>query len=103
LQTVNISTQDCDCLAFIPNAFTPNGDDRNDIYKIEPRCITANFSISIYNRFGERVFQSQSPDNGWNGLYNGQRCEVGTYFFFLHFRGPRGNDIEKKGDLMLIR
>lgn len=101
--SVNIRTQECDCLAFIPNAFTPNGDDRNDIYKIDPRCMTANFSMSIYNRFGERVFQSQSPDIGWDGLQRGQLCDVGTYFYFIHFTGPRGNDIERKGDLMLLR
>ncbi|RYZ49532.1 MAG: hypothetical protein EOP49_16065, partial [Sphingobacteriales bacterium] len=64
VDSVNIKMQDCRCSAFIPNAFSPNGDGNNDVYRVNTQCAVNQFSLSIYNRFGQRVFQSTSPDKG---------------------------------------
>jgi len=101
--SVRIETEDCTCKAFIPNAFTPNGDQHNDEYKITISCSVANFAFSIYNRYGQRIFQGSTPDAGWDGTFNGEPADVGTYFFYLKYKGPRGDDFEKKGDLVLLR
>lgn len=101
--SVKIEMEHCACKAFIPNAFSPNGDQHNDEYRVRTNCNATDFSLSIFNRFGQRIFQTTSPDKGWNGSFNGQPSDVGTYFFFLKYKGPRGDLFERKGDLALIR
>ncbi len=89
---------------WLPNAFTPNGDSHNDIFGI----ITDNPNIevvelSVYNRWGQRVFSSQGR-NGWDGNQSGKPADVGTYFYFLRYKlsGTEAN-FQKKGDVVLIR
>jgi gliding motility-associated-like protein len=101
--SVKIEMQDCTCKTFIPNAFSPNDDGLNDVFKVSTICTSSDFSISIYNRMGQRVFQSTSQDKGWDGTYNDQPCDVSTYFYYLKFTGPRGDAFVKKGDLILLR
>ncbi len=101
--SVTIEMQNCDCRSFVPNAFSPNGDQANDVYKIRTNCNATNFVMSIYNRYGQRVFTTQSPDKGWDGTFNGEAMDVGTYFYYIKFKGPRGDDFERKGDLILLR
>jgi hypothetical protein len=44
-----------------------------------------------------------SPDKSWDGTFNGQPSDIGTYFFYIKFKGPRGDDFEQKGDIILLR
>jgi len=63
---------DCNCQIFLPNAFTPNGDGLNDIFLPQIRCSTLeliNYSLSLYNRWGEKVFYTTDKSKGWNGKY----------------------------------
>jgi gliding motility-associated-like protein len=101
--SVKIEMENCDCKSFIPNAFSPNGDQQNDVFKVNTICTVTNFSMSIYNRYGQRIFQTNSLDKGWDGTYSGQPSDLGTYFFYIKFKGPRGDDFEKKGDIILLR
>jgi gliding motility-associated-like protein len=101
--SVKIMMENCDCKTFIPNAFSPNGDQKNDVFKVNTRCTASNFVLSIYNRYGQRIFQTTDPDKGWDGTFNGQPSDIGTYFFYIKFKGPRGDDFEKKGDIVLVR
>jgi gliding motility-associated-like protein len=103
IDSITIAMENCDCRSFVPNAFSPNGDQINDEFKVRTNCNATNFTMSIYNRYGQRVFRTQSPDAGWDGTFNGNAMDVGTYFFYLKFKGPRGDDFERKGDLMLLR
>lgn len=101
--SVRIAMEDCSCKAFLPNAFTPNGDQHNDVYKARISCQVSNFTLSVYNRYGQRIFQGNTPDSGWDGTFNGAPADVGTYFFYLRYKGPRGDTFERKGDLVLLR
>ncbi len=101
--SVRIEMEDCNCKAFIPNAFTPNADGNNDVFKVNTICTSTNFSMSIYNRYGQRIFQSTSQDKGWDGTFNGQPVDIGTYFYYIKFTGPRRDSFEKKGDIILFR
>lgn len=101
--SIRITIDRCDCPSFIPNAFSPNGDQLNDAFIMFPNCSYSNFSMSIYNRFGQRIFYSTRPDKGWDGQYQGGIADAGTYFYYIRFEGPRGDSFEKKGDLVLIR
>jgi gliding motility-associated-like protein len=101
--SVRIQVQNCDCKIFIPNVFSPNGDGNNDTYGIQLACQTAQYSLSIYNRYGQRIYQSTSPTAAWDGTYNGQPLDAGTYFYYIKLKGPTGTEMEHKGDIMLIR
>ena len=98
-----LSVENCDCRTFIPNAFSPNQDGNNDVFVVNTGCEVDNFSLSIFNRFGQRLFQSQDAAKGWDGTHNGTPVDVGTYFYYIKFKGPRGDEFVQKGDVVLIR
>lgn len=92
---------------FFPNAFTPNGDFKNDefkafLYNIDLDRIT-DFSILIANRFGEIVFKSNNPALGWDGNLKTKKCDIGTYYYVCKFTTPEGKKYDLKGDILLIR
>jgi gliding motility-associated-like protein len=91
---------------FLPNAFTPNSDSRNDTYFGEGIMDGAsNFRMSIWNRWGELVFESTDPNEGWNGrkLNTGRESPNGVYVVLVSYNEPRGQLVEIKGYATLIR
>ncbi len=104
--SIRVIGEACRCSAQVPNAFTPNGDGINDAFApvIEFGCSPSTYILSIYNRYGERIFQSADLDNAWEGTYKGQAADAGIYFYELYFRGGTGQrQYYYKGDIMLIR
>lgn len=94
------------CTPYIPNAFTPNADGKNDIFRIGHHGDMIILDFKIYNRFGELVYSSEDPDGGWDGYYKGIKAELGTYYYYA--RIICGNDkkdkvIFMKGDVTLIQ
>lgn len=91
------------CTIFFPSAFTPNGDGLNDLARLAGNTfgITA-CDISIYNRFGERVFHTTNKDFGWDGIYHNTPQLVGTYYYYITFV-LLDERYEMKGDIILIR
>jgi gliding motility-associated-like protein len=91
---------------FMPNAFTPNGDSSNDAFLGKGALEGAtNFNMSIWNRWGEMVFETNDPNEGWNGRQKntGGVSPAGVYVYVVRFRGPRGEDFEYKGYATLVR
>ncbi|MCB0636975.1 MAG: gliding motility-associated C-terminal domain-containing protein, partial [Lewinella sp.] len=91
---------------YLPNAFTPNGDGTNDEYRGKGLLPGAtNFQLTIWNRWGERLFRTDDPFAGWNGRKNnvGREAPPGVYLVIVTFRGPRGEPYELKGQATLIR
>lgn len=102
--SVKIETVSCDCKTFIPTAFSPNTDGKNDLFEIRMNCLNLIlFELSIYNRYGQQLFHSNTNTKGWDGYFNDQPADVGTYFFSLRYKTNTGDIIERKGDLSLIR
>ncbi len=89
-------------LVDVPNAFTPNGDNRNDEVHVKGFGISK-MNWKIFNRWGTLVFESTSPDIGWNGYYKGvlQPQEVYTYVLDIIFFDNKR--YQKKGDITLLR
>jgi gliding motility-associated-like protein len=91
---------------FLPNAFTPNDDAINDVFigKGFLRGIKS-FEMSIWNRWGEEVFRSDDPLQGWNGRKNnhGQPLPTGVYTCLVRYAGPRGDLVELRGQATLVR
>ncbi|MES2702175.1 MAG: gliding motility-associated C-terminal domain-containing protein [Bacteroidota bacterium] len=96
----------CDCEAFLPNAFSPNGDRNNDIYRplFKPGCLISRYAFSIYNRWGERVFYTENPYEYWDGSYKNEKADMGVFMFYLTYAvNPDYPVRTKKGDLTLVR
>ena len=86
----------------IPNAFTPNGDGMNDQLCFNADVLTE-FSIAIFNRWGQCVYQSDDATRCWDGTFRGQRCLAGVYTYTCHIRCHNGVETDFKGDVTLIR
>lgn len=86
----------------IPSAFTPNNDGKNDCFGVPFWVVTSNFSMSVYNRWGVRVFYSTDPGSCWAGMVNGQEAPVGVYAYFISAKTICG-EVSKKGTFVLIR
>jgi gliding motility-associated-like protein len=88
----------------IPNAFTPNGDGKNDVFRVPPSTILDIRHFSIYNRLGERVFMTDHLNAGWDGASNGRQQPAGNYVWVLEYRDWFSGKIEMRtGTVLLIR
>jgi gliding motility-associated-like protein len=104
--TVIISSEMCQCFTNIPNAFSPNNDGYNDYFLpvIEQGCLVKHYVFNIYNRFGQRIYHSATPQTGWNGYHNNLPADAGAYFYEVSFEGgTKGKRYYYKGDFLLIR
>ncbi|MBL7765705.1 MAG: CotH kinase family protein [Chitinophagaceae bacterium] len=93
-----------DKTVFIPNAFTPNKDGKNDKFGIQVGLDATGLDMVLYDRWGKQVYQNTKLNGGWDGTYsNGKNADVGTYQYIIKVRF-RDNSIETfKGDFTLIR
>lgn len=87
----------------MPSAFTPNGDGLNDIYKPLPGMDIRFFSMRIYNRFGQIIFQSYDPEKGWDGTFRGKEQNTGTYVWVLKGINSEGKLVTHSGTVILLR
>ena len=89
---------------FFPNAFTPNNDGINDIFKPGIYGALADYKLNIYNRFGQMVFQTSDSVIGWNGIFSGVRQAADVYLWTCQYRWFLGKKTdEKSGTVVLIR
>lgn len=86
-----------------PNAFTPNGDGRNDRFKAVALGIRDFQYLAVYNRWGQRVFYSTDAGQGWDGTLGGQPQVTGVYVWMAAGVDYHGNTIQRKGTVILIR
>ena len=89
-------------LADVPNAFTPNGDGKNEIFYVRGYGITK-MNFRIYNRWGQVVFETSTQDIGWDGKFKGVPQPMDSYAYTLTVEFGDGTSFAKKGDLTLIR
>ena len=91
------------CKLLMPTAFTPNGDGVNDIFKIKYHNFIHDFKMSIYNRSGEVIFETNDALKGWDGTWHGKPQETGTYIWYISLTDYEGNKSANKGVVTLIR
>lgn len=100
--TIEVVPISCDePLVFVPNTFTPNADGKNDVLYVRSSILTE-FTLRIYNRWGELIFESSSYDKGWDGSFKGKMCEQGVYDYYLQGVCINGEKIIKKGNITLL-
>lgn len=100
--TANI-TIDFTSQTFMPNAFSPNGDGLNDIFKIQNVRFERLILFNIYNRFGNLIFSTQDVNKGWDGTIDGKPAPSDVYFYMIQLGFGNSNTQTIKGDVTLIR
>ncbi len=88
---------------FMPNAFSPNGDGINDVFKIGNYGYHKLMEFRVFNRWGQEVFFTTDPSEGWNGRYKDGPADVGTYHYYVKLRKQEGEEQIFKGDVTLLR
>ncbi|KAK6024861.1 putative dGTPase [Ostertagia ostertagi] len=103
--TIALVPYDNCCKPVIPDAFTPNGDGRNDRFRVLFKGDVKLESFSVYNRYGQRIFYTTATEAGWDGTWNDRNQDAGTYFYYIRLVcGNKGNNVQEyKGDITLIR
>lgn len=94
LSTVDIS---------FPTAFSPNGDNRNDVLMMLGGKNAKSVSVQIWNRWGQLVFSSTDITKGWDGNYNGSPAQTGVYAYFIKYVDANGDEKTSKGNITLLR
>ena len=87
----------------MPNAFSPNGDTHNDVYKAKEYQSIVEFHAYIFNRWGQKLFEWTNPAEGWDGNYNGNPVKEGVYFVVVKARGADGIVYNIRKDVNLLR
>ncbi len=89
----------CSCQLFAPSAFTPNGDGLNDIFRPQIKCKTLevlNYRLSLYNRWGQKVFYSTELMKGWDGKYKGTAQGTDVFVWMMQYDLKGGSTMEHK-------
>jgi len=89
------------CDFMVPNIFTPNGDSYNPHFHLDSICDVKDFKIEIFNRWGDRMFQSNDPKFKWDGTLDSQKVANGTYFYIIAYQ-PHEIWYFKKGTLTIV-
>jgi gliding motility-associated-like protein len=107
IEYFTVQVNSCDeILYYVPNSFTPDGDEFNNVFQpvFTSGFDASNFHLSIYNRWGELIFESYDASKGWDGYYNGVLCQDGVYTWKIIFKLP---DTDERrilmGHVVLIR
>ena len=86
---------------FIPNTFTPNGDDHNELFVIKGDYIV-NFKMQVFNKWGAQLFESNSISKGWDGTFENTKVEQGSYYYNIELLGEDNKVFKKTGRVNLV-
>jgi gliding motility-associated-like protein len=100
---VNVDRPACEPpFVFLPNAFSPNGDGSNDVLFVRGEFVDR-VELMIYNRWGEKVFETRDQSIGWDGTFNGKELEPGVFGYYLFVTCEGGGEHQQQGSINLIR
>lgn len=106
-RTASLEVQEiCEPSVFVPNAFTPDDDGLNDVFKAYVNNVQL-YNFRVINRRGQVIFYTENPSEGWDGKYEGQDAPIGVYVYRINYQGldEDGIKVKKKllGTVTLIR
>lgn len=87
----------------MPNAFSPNQDHINDTYKVKEYQNIVEFRATIFNRWGQKLYEWTNVEGEWDGTYRGKDVKQGTYFVLVKARGADGQTYNIRKDVNLLR
>jgi gliding motility-associated-like protein len=79
-----------DFVIYLPNIFSPNGNGVNDVFRPLGSQYNRKYTMEIYNRWGEKIFETHDVSEGWDGKYKGQDCQDGIYHCYVHILPVKG-------------
>jgi gliding motility-associated-like protein len=101
-ESIIVKNQGCINIS-IPTAFTPNGDGNNDTFKPKIPMAVTDYKMIIWNRYGQIIYETNQPQQGWDGTYKGQQQPIGAYLYSISLKDIAGLPLQKTGDVTLIR
>ena len=94
----------CTCEDEVPELISPNGDNVNDEFRLYSDCPAEDYTLFIFNRWGQRVFESTNPEQVWDGTINGTPQNSDVYLYRMVFRFPNTEEVQvREGAFNLIR
>jgi gliding motility-associated-like protein len=107
-QEIEVVIEDCEdlCEVVIPTAFSPDNNGVNDLYRVINACDDdmTYFEFRIYNRWGELVYFTDNPNEGWDGIYQGDKAPLAVYIYHVEYKKVNSDKIKSlKGNVTLIR
>lgn len=87
---------------FVPTAFSPNGDNNNDLLHVIGAGIKE-FDLSVYDRWGELVFRTTEKNEGWDGTFKGSPLDAAVFVYYFSATMDDGSKITEKGNITLVR
>jgi gliding motility-associated-like protein len=100
--SILIGSKQCMEGLYVPNAFTPNGDGQNDVFRALLFGNVTSFTFVIYNRWGGRVYETHNPAEGWNGKINALVAQKGTYVWYCRYTMEGQSEKVEKGIVELV-
>ena len=101
---MNIVFEPCPCALLLPNAFTPNGDGINDNFRPLHACDMQDYNMTIFNRYGEKIYFTKDPLQGWDGRARTDKPLQGAYVWMVNYIKPSNKQqVQKQGTVLLIR
>jgi gliding motility-associated-like protein len=104
MDTITINVIDVACNEseiFVPNAFTPDADNNKILY-VKSNILKSIYFV-IYDRWGEKVFESNDLSSGWDGTFKGRACDPGVFDYYMKATCINNKEFIKKGNITLIR
>ena len=102
--TDTVTIREITCIPIgIPNAFSPNSDGKNELFKPTINTEIQDYQMRIYNRLGQLIFQTKDYTSGWDGRFIGQQQSSDNYIYQISFRNVEGKRFEYKGSILLLR
>jgi len=102
--SVSVSSKACPPVGvYVPSAFTPNGDGRNDVFRPEIFGVVSSYSFSVYDRYGQLVFSSKEPGVGWDGKVGGAQPNSNVFVWYCMFQLAGQQMKMEKGTVVLVR
>ncbi len=100
---IDVITNACnEGVVYLPTGFTPNNDGTNDVLYIRSNFVSEVY-LTIYDRWGEKLFETSDIKIGWDGTYKGKLLDQGVYGYYMTFKCNNGEESFKKGNITLMR
>ncbi|MEP7106904.1 MAG: gliding motility-associated C-terminal domain-containing protein [Ferruginibacter sp.] len=99
-----IQISEANCKLYFPSAFSPNKDGLNETFKISTLSNLFEYYLAVYNRYGQKIFETKKPSTGWDGNFNGNVVQPGVYIWFCNYKKTSAEPVKiLKGTVVLIR
>lgn len=100
---IQVKSKPCLTIVYFPNSFTPNNDGKNDLFKAGVYGTLKQYRLIVYNRFGQKIFETTDPGIGWNGFFIGKKQNQDTYTWMANYQLEGKLPEQQTGTVLLIR